>query len=72
MVNISVNDKITQLPQTLALSEFLNGWQQTDTGDSQQAFAVAVNGEFVPRSQYASTTLQDGDAIDIVSPVGGG
>ncbi len=40
-----------------------------NTGDQ---FAVARNGEFVPKSQHATTTLCDGDTLDIVTPVGGG
>lgn len=40
-----------------------------DTGDQ---FAVALNNEFVPKSQYSSTTLVTGDTLDIVTPVGGG
>lgn len=35
-------------------------------------FSVAINGEFVPRSQYDETPVNPGDAVDIVSPVGGG
>lgn len=34
--------------------------------------AVEVNREVVPREQYASTTLADGDAVEIVHFVGGG
>jgi sulfur carrier protein len=34
--------------------------------------AVAVNGEFVPRSQHADRALQDGDKIEIVAPRQGG
>ena len=40
-----------------------------DTGDQ---FAVARNGEFVPKSQHAHTTLKSGDTLDIVTPEGGG
>ncbi|MCG6874091.1 MAG: sulfur carrier protein ThiS [Betaproteobacteria bacterium] len=34
--------------------------------------AVEMNGEIVPRSQYAQTPLADGDALEIVVAVGGG
>lgn len=34
--------------------------------------AVERNGEIVPRAQHASTTLADGDAVEIVHFVGGG
>ena len=49
------------------LEEFLlsNGYDMKRT-------AVERNGEIVPRSQYSSTVLADGDCIEVVSFVGGG
>ena len=35
-------------------------------------FAVAVNMQFVPRTQYAQHALHDGDRVEIISPVTGG
>ena len=34
--------------------------------------AVERNGEIVPRSRHADTTLADGDRIEVVRAVGGG
>ena len=34
--------------------------------------AIERNGDIVPKSRYESTVLCDGDAIEIVSFVGGG
>lgn len=34
--------------------------------------AVAHNDEFVPRGFYATVQLQDGDRLEIVSPMQGG
>lgn len=34
--------------------------------------AVERNGEIVPKAAYEGTVLQDGDAIEVVSFVGGG
>lgn len=34
--------------------------------------AVAVNGTVVPRSQWESESVQDGDDIEIVAPAPGG
>jgi sulfur carrier protein len=36
------------------------------------AVAVAVNGEFVPRSQHAETKIGEGDSVEILSPQQGG
>ena len=38
----------------------------------QGGVAVARNDEIVPRAQLSATTLQPGDAIEIVRPVQGG
>lgn len=38
----------------------------------RQATAVEVNRELVPRSQHAARALADGDAVEIVTLVGGG
>jgi len=34
--------------------------------------AVEVNLEIVPRSQFATSRLQDGDRVEIVHAIGGG
>ncbi|MFT6202073.1 MAG: sulfur carrier protein, partial [Candidatus Endobugula sp.] len=34
--------------------------------------ALAINGSFVPRSQYAETNINDGDEVDVIQAVGGG
>lgn len=34
--------------------------------------AVAINGEFIPKSQHASHILNDADEIEIVAPMQGG
>jgi len=34
--------------------------------------ALELNGEIVPKAQYDKTVLKDGDALEIVSFVGGG
>ena len=34
--------------------------------------AVELNGEIIPRSRHAQTTLKDGDRVEIVHALGGG
>ena len=34
--------------------------------------AVECNGEIVPKAEYGTTVLQDGDSVEVVSFVGGG
>jgi sulfur carrier protein len=37
-----------------------------------EGFAIAVNGEVAPRSEWATTPLRDGDRIEIVRAMQGG
>lgn len=68
MISVSVNNTPRSLTSA-SLLELLDTLQ----ADRQGApFAVALNGDFVPRSRYAEIELKNGDALDIVSPVGGG
>lgn len=34
--------------------------------------AIECNEEFIPKAKYAETLLKDGDALEVVSFVGGG
>lgn len=66
MITVSLNDQRLEVSDNMELNLLL------DQHPPEGAFAVAINGEFVPRSRYANTRLTDGDLVDIVSPVGGG
>lgn len=39
---------------------------------AQPPYAVAVNLQFVPKTQHATTVLQPNDAVEIIAPVTGG
>jgi sulfur carrier protein len=41
-------------------------------GHGQEAVATALNGDFVPRRQRASTPLRPGDRVEILAPRQGG
>jgi thiamine biosynthesis protein ThiS len=43
-----------------------------ELGVDRRLVAVAHNGEVVPRDQYESVVLHDGDRVEIVRMVGGG
>jgi len=64
---LRLNDEDTRLPAGTPLADALQAWHYAD-----RRVAVAINGEFVPRTAYAGRILQDDDCIDIVAPVGGG
>ncbi len=40
--------------------------------EAKPPFAVALNREFVPRSDYAARTLKANDQIEVIRPVTGG
>ena len=40
--------------------------------DFKGAFACAINNRFVPRPQWPQRALQNGDRIDVVTPITGG
>lgn len=72
MITISANGDPITLTKTTLLSDYLASLPNPSETATGTVFAVAINGEFVPRSQYATTQLQQGDELDVVSPVGGG
>lgn len=41
-------------------------------GLNPERVAIELNGELINRSQYATTTVSDRDAIEIIHYVGGG
>ena len=43
-----------------------------DLGFTGKHFAVAINGDFVPRHGYESCLLQGGERLEILSPMQGG
>ena len=62
----------------------LNGESKTVTSKSNiehaivewkltgEKFAIALNENFIPQSQYANTTLEAGDRIELLVPMQGG
>ncbi len=40
--------------------------------DLGKAFACAINNGFVPRTQWLMRALEDGDRIDVITPIAGG
>ena len=49
------------------VAEYLNS-----AGYDLMRVAVELNGDIVPKAQYADTIFKDGDSVEIVSFVGGG
>jgi sulfur carrier protein len=66
-IQVSHNGTTETLPVATHLASAIDSW-----GYGDKKIAAAINGDFIPRGQYSLTTLNQGDNIDIVRPVGGG
>jgi sulfur carrier protein len=64
---VEVNGEKKELEHPHSLAEAIRHW-----GYEGARIAVARNDEFVPRGLYATLQLQDGDRLEIVSPMQGG
>lgn len=67
MITVSVNNQLKTVPAASSVSQALSLWDYRG-----EKIAVAINGEFVPRSRYEQHQLLADDCIDIVTPVQGG
>ncbi|MGB0954898.1 MAG: sulfur carrier protein ThiS [Panacagrimonas sp.] len=66
-MRLTVNGQSQQLADEANLVDLISALQL-----GGRRLAIELNGEIVPRSQHAQTTLSDGDQIEIVQAVGGG
>lgn len=66
-MQVTVNGESCDLPEGLRADELIER-----IGLADQRIALEVNREIVPRSEYASTTLHEGDRVEIVRAIGGG
>lgn len=71
MIELWLNNERCELTQTMSLSDALSQWRETGLINGN-AFAIAINSTFVPRSSYSNTLLKNGDRIDLVIPMQGG
>jgi len=66
-VTVMVNDETRVLPDGATVADLV-----TALGLGARRIAVEVNRAVVPRAAYESTTLREGDAIEVIHFVGGG
>ena len=67
MVTVSINGETRKFEQALRLGELVE-----NLGLAGKRIAVERNGEIVPRSEFATHSIADGDTLEIVVAVGGG
>jgi sulfur carrier protein len=66
-MRITVNGEARQVPDGTTVARLLD-----ELAVPRRATAIEVNRELVPRSLQAGRALAEGDAIEIVTLVGGG
>ncbi|MEL0654824.1 sulfur carrier protein ThiS [Pseudoalteromonas issachenkonii] len=64
-MNITINGELINV-NSKALVEVLQNF------GAVSPFAVAVNGEFIPQSQHGNYVLNEGDSVELLSPIQGG
>ena len=63
----TVNGTKKELPGVFSVKEYLE-----QNGYVISQIAVQLNEEILPKTEYVSTVLKDGDVMEIVSFMGGG
>ena len=64
---IKINGECVENIAGKTVTEYL-----AESGYDLKRVAVELNGDILPKVQYESTLLHDGDSIEVVSFVGGG
>ncbi|KVW99543.1 sulfur carrier protein ThiS [Thiobacillus denitrificans] len=67
MIELVINGEARSFPAPLTLAQLI---ELQDLAGKR--IAIEKNGEIVPRSQHATTSLASGDRLEIVVAVGGG
>ena len=67
MISVVLNGEKKSAPAESSLQTAIDQWQL-----GEKKFAVAVNSQFIPRSQYAEILLKEGDDIELLVPMQGG
>ena len=66
-MHIQLNGEVLELPDGLTVADLLARLQL-----GERRVAVELNLDIVPRSQHATTLLQEGDQLEVVHAIGGG
>lgn len=66
-MHIQLNGETLELPEGASVADLIERLEL-----SGRRVAVERNLDIVPRSQYATTALADGDRLEVVHAIGGG
>ncbi|MGI9468573.1 MAG: sulfur carrier protein ThiS [Rubripirellula sp.] len=67
MIKITVNGRSVELDESMTVEYMLD---RVDVPPNY--LAVEVNAELVPREEYTTHAIEDGDQVELVTLVGGG
>lgn len=67
MIRITVNGRVVELDESMTVEHMLD---RVDVPPNY--LAVEVNAEVVPREEYTTHVIRDGDQVELVTLVGGG
>ncbi len=67
MITLTINGAPRELDAPMTVAQYLD-----TLGLAGRYVAVARNGDVLERGAFANITLEDGDRVEIVRPVGGG
>lgn len=67
MITVTINGEPKAFERAVRFGELV-----AELGLEGKRIAIERNGEIVPRSQFSSRELADGDRLEIVVAVGGG
>ncbi len=68
-MQVVINGEQKSLPRTMNIMELL---EFLDVKYREVGLAVSINGNVIPKSQYASTLVKEDDRVEIIHLVGGG
>ncbi|HEX8067055.1 MAG TPA: sulfur carrier protein ThiS [Thermoleophilaceae bacterium] len=68
-MNVLLNGEPVELPDGCTAARAV---AESGVGDAERGVAVALDGEVVPRAQWDTTVLRDGQRVEVVQAVQGG
>jgi sulfur carrier protein len=68
-MRIELNGETAELPDGASVKEAVAA---AGGGGERRGVAVAVEGEVVPRGEWDTTSLRDGQAVEVVRAIQGG
>lgn len=73
-IHIRINGKGFSLVSNSTLNDALECWSKKTSASlsSPDRFAIALNQQFIPRTQYTGIELKTGDDIELLVPMSGG